>query len=176
MSTQHLPLITKHLITSPSNVSAWLGEGRQTNQRAELAAIKRAVDLAPINRNVLIMSDSNYSIKCVTEWSRNWEQNGWKTSTGKSVENRDLVEPILERLRERALAGGKTELRWVKGHANDEGNVAADALAVEGAEKGRRIMAAMQAAGAEEMGEEEDEEREGDDRGEEWAWIDGPRS
>jgi ribonuclease HI len=157
-------------------VSAWLGEGRQTNQRAELAAIKRAVDLAPINRNVLIISDSHYAIKCVTEWFRRWEANDWKTAGGKSVDNRDLVEPCLDRIRERALAGGQTKFEWVKGHSNNVGNVAADRLAVQGAEIGRQMIALQRARTAGEVGIADNLQSIGDDeevqdRGEEWSWI-----
>lgn len=126
-----------------SNVGQWLGEGKQTNQRAELAAIRRAVDVAPINRDVHIRSDSNYAIQCVTQWFKKWRTNDWKNATGRPVDNRDLIEPILERLDERALARAKTTFEWVKGHANDPGNVAADLLAVQGAEQGRQIMADM---------------------------------
>jgi ribonuclease HI len=157
-------------------VAAWLGEGKQTNQRAELAAIKRAVDLAPINRNVLIRSDSHYAIQCVTVWFQRWEANGWKTAGGKSVDNRDLVEPILERIRERLLAGGQTRFEWVKGHSTDAGNIAADSLAVQGAEIGRQLIAAGQAGTTGEarvqediQGDGEDPEAEGSD--EEWAWV-----
>lgn len=106
---------------------------RPTNQRAELTAIKRAVELAPIDKEVLIYSDSNYAIKCVTEWFQKWEKNGkWLTSGGKPVENRDLVEPVIARIRERERAGARTRFQWVKGHANDVGNVAADGLARDG--------------------------------------------
>lgn len=105
---------------------------RQTNQRAELTAVARALDHVPIDRAVLIHTDSNYSIKCLTEWFQKWEQNDWKSSSGKDVENKDLVKPILHRIREREQCGAKTNFQWIKGHANDPGNTAADLLAVQG--------------------------------------------
>ena len=76
---------------------------RQTNQRAELTAILRALELAPLNREVTIFSDSNYAINCVTTWFQNWRKNGWHTSSKKPVD------------------------------ADEPGNVAADELAVRGA-------------------------------------------
>ena len=69
----------------------------------------------------------------MTEWSKRWIQNDWKTATGKSVENKDLIEPIIAKVDERAALGNETRFVWVKGHAGDEGNEGADRLAVEGA-------------------------------------------
>lgn len=110
---------------------------KQTNQRAELTAILRALDIAPIHREVTIYTDSQYAIRSVTEWSKVWERNGWVNSKNKPVENKDLVMEIREKIVERDLLKKGTYFVWVKGHANDEGNIAADRLAVEGATMGR---------------------------------------
>ncbi|KAF1926626.1 RnaseH-domain-containing protein [Didymella exigua CBS 183.55] len=114
------------------NVSEPLRGSKQTNQRAELTAVARALDHVPIDRDVLIVTDSYYAIRCITEWSPKWLKNGWKNSVGKDVENRDLVEPIVSRVCEREACKAKTKFQWIKGHANDPGNVAADELAVQG--------------------------------------------
>ncbi|PYH75383.1 RnaseH-domain-containing protein [Aspergillus uvarum CBS 121591] len=45
------------------NVSEPLQGSRQTNQRAELTAILRALEIAPRHRDVTIFTDSQYSIK-----------------------------------------------------------------------------------------------------------------
>ncbi|KAK8200000.1 RNase H domain-containing protein [Phyllosticta capitalensis] len=95
------------------NVSTALAGPRQTNQRAELTAIQRALDLAP--------------------WIGTWKKKDWKTAAGKPVENRDLIEAIDGRIEERKKLGRKTEFKWVKGHAENPGNKAADELAVQGA-------------------------------------------
>jgi len=84
---------------------------------------------------VQIITDSQYSINCATVWASSWEKNDWKTSNGESVKNQDLVKGIRERMKEREKAGGKTTFKWVKGHASDPGNHAADQLAVAGARK-----------------------------------------
>lgn len=118
------------------NVSEALKGSRQTNQRAELTAIQRALDIAPSHRDVTIYTDSKYAIDCVTNWYKNWMRNGWVNSKGKSVENKDLVQDIRDKLEERDLLGKVTYFVWVKGHAADAGNIAADRLAVEGALKG----------------------------------------
>lgn len=76
-------------------------------------------------------------MKCLTDWFQNWEAKGWKNSAGKPVENRDLIEPILMRIREREMARAKTHIVWVKAHNGNTGNEAADRLANEGAEEKR---------------------------------------
>jgi ribonuclease HI len=90
------------------------------------------LDHVPIDRSVLIHTDSHYSIQCLEKWFQNWEKNNWKSSSGKAVENRDLIEPILARIRERESCRAKTNFKWIKGHANDPGNIEADLLAVQG--------------------------------------------
>jgi len=116
-------------------VSERLGGPRQTNQRAELTAVLRAIQVAPLHQEVKIYTDSMYSINCVTNWSKNWQRRGWINAAGNPVENRDLVEAILDRMQERSKQGGKTSFQWVKGHSSDPGNIAADLLAVAGARK-----------------------------------------
>ncbi|KAF2145937.1 uncharacterized protein K452DRAFT_283228 [Aplosporella prunicola CBS 121167] len=151
------------------NVSESLVGPRQTNQRAELTAIQRALDIAPLHRDVQIYSDSNYAINCVTVWFHSWRKNNWHTSAKKPVENKDLVETIVARLEERDAAGVKTKFQWLKGHANDPGNIAADALAVTGARNAAKDIvnaAAAAAAGppppeAEAQAELEEAETEG---------------
>ncbi|EMD59916.1 hypothetical protein GGP41_008959 [Bipolaris sorokiniana] len=119
----------------PRNVGEPLRGERQTNQRAELVAIARALDHVPIDRDVEIRTDSYYSIRCLREWFQNWETKGWRNAAGKSVENKELIQPILARIRERLTCKGKTTFVWVKGHSTDIGNIAADALANEGMDK-----------------------------------------
>lgn len=115
------------------NVSEALKGSKQTNQRAELTAIQRALDIAPSHRDVTIYTDSKYAIDCVSTWYKGWMQRGWINSKGKPVENKDLVQEIRSKIEERDLMGKITCFVWVKGHANNPGNVAADKLAVAGA-------------------------------------------
>lgn len=119
------------------NVSEALAGPRQTNQRAELTAVYRALEIAPRHREICIFTDSAYSINCVTVWCMSWRKNNWRTSTGKPVENKDLIEDILRRIEERNRLGVKTSFQWIKGHANDPGNVQADQLAVKGARQAK---------------------------------------
>ena len=122
---------------SPSrNVSEPLKGSRQTNQRAELTAILRALDIAPRHRDVTIFTDSQYAINCVTVWFTKWRRNNWMTAGNKPVDNKDLVESILSKIEERNELKVKTLFEWVKGHSSHPGNEAADRLAVSGARRG----------------------------------------
>lgn len=111
---------------------------RPTNQRAELAAIKHALRDIKSSQNsgkkdsFTIVSDSQYAIKSVTEWNKNWQKNGWKNSQNQPVANRDLIEDCTKLLDD---VKGSVSFRHVKGHNGDPGNEAADRLANFGAYK-----------------------------------------
>jgi ribonuclease HI len=73
-------------------------EETQTNQRGELKAIATAVKIAhdkcgnPSIYHLRIFTDSDYSRNCLTSWLPKWIANDWKTTDGKSVVHRDLIE------------------------------------------------------------------------------------
>lgn len=73
----------------------------QTNNRAELSAIRLAFIILEergcLDEDVVVYSDSDYSIKCVSVWITGWIGRGWKTSDGKNVLHRDLIEDIVKR-------------------------------------------------------------------------------
>lgn len=117
------------------NVQEPLKGDVQTNNRAELVAMARAIDHVPIDRDLHIISDSEYSKNCLTSWVAGWERNGWRNSKNKEVVNKDIIQPILARIREREKCKAQTLITWVKAHAVDEGNIAADALANQGMDK-----------------------------------------
>jgi ribonuclease HI len=83
----------------------------------------------------------------VTEWFVKWRANGWLNAAKKPVENKDLIEKILNLIDQRRNMSheysriNKVEFVWVKGHATDEGNNAADELAVAGAREARDLLA-----------------------------------
>lgn len=148
-------LTTRH----PRNVSEALKGSRQTNQRAELTAVSRALDIAPRHRQVTIYTDSKYAIDCVTNWYVKWRQNGWVNAKGKPVENQDLIRGVRDYIEEREMLGVGTWFVWVKGHANDEGNIAADKLAVDGAYMRREVEGDVEREGMEVDDEESPRER-----------------
>lgn len=74
----------------------------QTNQRAELVAINNAVRIIDehgvYDEEVVIYTDSDYSIKCLTQWIQGWMARGWKTADGKDVLHQDLIRDTSARL------------------------------------------------------------------------------
>ncbi|CAK7217023.1 hypothetical protein SBRCBS47491_003021 [Sporothrix bragantina] len=115
------------------NISERLKGPMQTNQRAELTAILRALQSVPVTQSVRIFSDSTYSINCISEWYKSWSNNGWRTRSGEPVMNQDIIKAVRSFIDTRDKSGTITMFRWVKGHSTDSGNVAADQLAVQGA-------------------------------------------
>jgi ribonuclease HI len=74
----------------------------QTNQRAELSAIQRAVEILETqgfcDQDLEIYTDSKYSIDCLTNWLPGWIARGWKTADGKDVLHQDLIKDTTARL------------------------------------------------------------------------------
>lgn len=70
-------------------------KGKQSNQRGELEAIAYAIKNSTSN-NIVIYTDSNYSINCITKWIKNWKKKGWKNSKGQPVAHSDLIKKIDE--------------------------------------------------------------------------------
>jgi ribonuclease HI len=132
----NLRYVAKDTNFGPSrNISEALEGELQTNQRAELTAVLRALEIAPTHREIHIYTDSSYSINCVTTWYKKWETNNWLTSAKQPVMNKDIIEDILARIRERQGFGSPTIFNWIKGHSNNPSNEAADRLAVSGAQR-----------------------------------------
>ncbi|HCB34636.1 MAG TPA: ribonuclease H, partial [Acidimicrobiaceae bacterium] len=103
-------------------------EPRTTNQRMELTAAARAV--AALGGPLRVMSDSKYVVDCFRDrWWEGWLRRGWTNSKKQPVANRDLWEPFIEAVRERA----DVEFEWVPGHAGNPMNEAADRLAAAAA-------------------------------------------
>jgi ribonuclease HI len=113
-----------------------------TNQRTEIAAIMVALEQAlekydtlksyP-NLDVKIYSDSKYAIGCMTTWIYKWDRNGWISSAGYEVANRDLIEKA-SHLDDKVRRLGDVEYIWIPREQNQE----ADALV-------NRVMDAMEA-------------------------------
>ena len=84
---------------------------KQTSNRAELRAV-----LAGLNwfrqqhtdlifwkpkdcAKLVIATDSIYVLDGATKWAKTWEANGWRSSNGDGVKNRDLWEELLKSVR-----------------------------------------------------------------------------
>ena len=116
------------LIIFDDNSELEIGGSEQntTNNRMELtAAIKTLEKLKTykLKENFKLRTDSKYVIEGNTKWIINWKRNGWKTSSGKSVQNLDLWQKI-DQLRINGLI-----MEYVKGHSGDKQNDRVDKIA-----------------------------------------------
>ena len=103
------------------------GEAQTTNNRMELMAAIAALEALKRPVTVALHTDSQYLRQGITGWIHGWKKNGWKTADRKPVKNAELWQRL-----ETALGRHKIEWKWVKGHAGDEMNERADALARAG--------------------------------------------
>ena len=103
------------------------GEGNTTNNRMELTAAVAALETLKRTCKVHLHTDSTYLRDGMTSWIHNWKRNGWRTTAKKPVKNVDLWLRLDE-----AIQSHDIEWHWIKGHAGDPGNEAADALARQG--------------------------------------------
>ncbi len=96
-----------------------------TNQKMELTAALRALELLKEPCSVKLHSDSAYLVRGFNEnWLGKWEKNGWQNSKKEPVANEDLWKALLEQ-------GRRHKITWikVKGHSDNALNNRCDALA-----------------------------------------------
>ncbi|KAJ6499570.1 ribonuclease H-like domain-containing protein [Mycena vitilis] len=100
-----------------------------TNQRAELAGVIMALEMAIERRNQLdsnpffvltIHTDSKYAIGCLRDWIANWINNGWRNARGLEVVNRDLIEEAWDMVSEINGNYGRVDFVWVPRADNTE--------------------------------------------------------
>lgn len=104
-----------------------------TNNRMELQAALGGLRALREPCKVSIYTDSAYLSRAFNEgWIENWQKNGWRTSSKKPVQNKDLWKAILA-----AMEDHEVDWNWVKGHADDPLNNRVDELAVEAMQKAK---------------------------------------
>jgi len=101
-----------------------------TNNTAELAALHQALLFAERDisngASVQILSDSKYSISCISIWAPGWEKKGWKKSGGE-IKNLEIIKSAY------ALYSSllpQLTLTHVSAHVGTEGNELADRMAM----------------------------------------------
>ncbi|MEM7334475.1 MAG: ribonuclease HI [Chloroflexota bacterium] len=95
-----------------------------TNNRMELTAAVRALQALKRPCSIQFYTDSQYLRRGITEWIDGWEAKGWKSKSGKPIQNVDLWQTL------KPLVGQHTiEWHWVKGHAGNVMNERVDILA-----------------------------------------------
>lgn len=103
----------------------WGHDQQTTNNRMEMMAAIEGLRALKEPCQVELFTDSAYLRNAfVQHWLKNWQRNGWRTSSKQPVENQDLWRILL------ALTA-KHQVTWVKvkGHAGDRLNDRADELA-----------------------------------------------
>ena len=81
----------------PRNKSIKLTGDKITNQVAELTACIKAIEIIKeenIIGNIIIKTDSMYTINCVNTWFDGWKKRGWKKADGKPIENLELIQTL----------------------------------------------------------------------------------
>ncbi|GLG92320.1 Ribonuclease H1 [Gryllus bimaculatus] len=115
----------------PLNISEPV-HGRATNNTAEIQAAVQALEVAKRAgvKRILVHTDSEFTINCITKWVKKWVKNNWKVASGADVKNKEDLILLLEAMK-------NIEVKWehVRGHRGIHGNEMADRLARSGAER-----------------------------------------
>jgi len=98
--------------------------GHATNQIAELTGALEGLKVVPAGAKVLLVSDSQYVVKGLTEWRRGWERRAWRNVQGDPVANAELWRALFAVTDARHVTA-----KWVRGHAGHPQNERADQLA-----------------------------------------------
>ncbi|EFO91551.1 hypothetical protein GCK72_005930 [Caenorhabditis remanei] len=120
------------------NATGFSEYGPQTNNRYELKAIEEALKIVLRDGpayNVTIVTDSHYAINSITMWRNNWIQNGWRTSNGTPVANKELIETIYSMIGDMQQIGGSVRFEYVVAHSGDWLNDRADRMAKDAADQ-----------------------------------------
>ncbi len=120
-------------ILSASGVSREIsgGEAHTTNNRMELMAVIKSLELLTRPCDVDLYSDSAYVVNAFNQhWIEGWQKRGWVNSAKDPVANKDLWEQLIN-----LTEVHKVKFIKVKGHADNEFNNRCDELAVEQSRK-----------------------------------------
>jgi ribonuclease HI len=105
------------------------GFRRTTNNRMEILAVIAGLEALTERCSVTVHSDSRYVVDAIEKgWAERWKANGWMRNKREPAINPDLWDRLLQ-----ALGKHDVELKWVRGHAGNAGNIRADRLAVAAA-------------------------------------------
>jgi ribonuclease HI len=102
----------------------WGWEKDTTNNRMELTAAIEALRALQEPCEVVVVTDSEYVKKGITEWIHGWKKKGWMTSAKKPVLNQDLWKALDEQTTRHTM-----RWEWTKGHASHADNNRCDELA-----------------------------------------------
>lgn len=101
-------------------------EKETTNNIMELTAAVVALKRLKEPCEVVLVSDSQYLVKGMTEWLDSWVKKNWLTSARQPVKNKSIWQE-LHRLNRKH----KITWRWIRGHTGHPENERCDELANE---------------------------------------------
>ena len=99
-------------------------EGETTNNKMEMMAAIEALKHTNVGEEIIVHTDSEYLMKGITIWIKNWQKNNWRTKDKKEVLNRDLWEELLKETEKRNVSWKK-----VLGHSGNILNERCDVIA-----------------------------------------------
>ncbi len=115
----------------PTALYYGLYNAKGTNNTAELNGMLMSFKLAQKQlktaSKVQILSDSKYSIDCITKWAKGWQAKGWTRGKGEEIKN---VEQVKECFAIYQVLKSQLIISHVRAHADIEGNELADRMAV----------------------------------------------
>lgn len=94
-----------------------------TNNRMELQAAIEGLRAAGDEKEIILVTDSEYLRKGITEWIHGWKRRGWRTAAKKPVLNQDLWRELDQ------LNTPTIQWQYTKGHAGDPDNERCDEIA-----------------------------------------------
>ncbi|URN95190.1 MAG: ribonuclease HI [Candidatus Pristimantibacillus lignocellulolyticus] len=101
------------------------GQRDSTNNRMEILAVIKALEVLNEKCQVTVYSDSAYVVNCFQKgWIFGWMRNGWMNSKKQPVENQDLWKQLWQLMQQH-----RVEYVKVKGHSDNEFNNRCDELA-----------------------------------------------
>lgn len=107
------------------------GEKNTTNNKMEMMAVIKGLEMLKEACEVSVYSDSAYVVNSIEKgWVYSWKKNNWKKADKKEVKNIELWEKLLS-----LMNIHKVTFLKVKGHSDDELNNRCDRLAVLEREK-----------------------------------------
>ena len=112
-----------HVPTGQSRVLRG-GTSPTTNNAMELTAAVRALQTVRGAQDIEVRTDSQYVIKCASEWLPGWRRRGYARANDEPLLNRELIIALDE-----AQQPHRIRWTWVRGHAGEPGNELVDTLA-----------------------------------------------
>ncbi|MFQ5750428.1 MAG: ribonuclease HI [bacterium] len=107
------------------------GWNHTTNNRMEILAAIRGLEMLKEACNVTLFSDSQYLVDSMTKgWVKRWQANGWKRNKKEFALNVDLWQRLLKLCDQHEV-----NFKWTRGHVGTPENERCDYLAFEAAKQ-----------------------------------------